>query len=110
MPAQALFGTRSPLASLPGGSSQLNTSGHYFAPRCAFRFVGLAFLVKGLDGESADRAIIVSPQCASSSDPVREIKYQILQFRDVVQFRHPFAWCQSCTMPSVSSSTNLKNI
>jgi hypothetical protein len=34
---------------------------------------------RGLNGESADRAIIMSPQCASSSDTVREIKYQILQ-------------------------------
>jgi hypothetical protein len=33
---------------------------------------------RGLDGESADRAIIMSPQCASSSDTVGEIKYQIL--------------------------------
>jgi hypothetical protein len=32
----------------------------------------------GLDGESADRAIIMSPRCASSSDTVREIEYQIL--------------------------------
>jgi hypothetical protein len=33
----------------------------------------------GLDGESADQAIIMSPRCASSSDTVREIEYQILQ-------------------------------
>jgi hypothetical protein len=33
----------------------------------------------GLDRESADRAIInITPRCASSSDTVREIKYQIL--------------------------------
>jgi hypothetical protein len=34
----------------------------------------------GLDGESVDRAIIMPPRCASSSDTVREIEYQILQF------------------------------
>src|SRR5262249_51465430 len=50
-------GLASPLASLPGVSSQLNTSGRHFAPRRAgmpcvlsllhsFRFIGLAFLVK----------------------------------------------------------------
>ena len=31
----------------------------------------------GLDGESADRAIVMPPQCVSS-DTVREIEYQIL--------------------------------
>src|SRR4029450_5788506 len=34
----------------------------------------------GLDGERADRAIIMPPRCASSSDIVREIKYRILHF------------------------------
>src|SRR5262249_29386823 len=49
----------SPLVSSRGVSSQLNTSGRYFAPRRAgmpcvlsllhsFRFIGLAFLVKGV--------------------------------------------------------------
>src|SRR5262245_38663555 len=33
----------------------------------------------GLDGESADRAIIMPPPRALSSDTVREIEYQILQ-------------------------------
>src|SRR5262245_36264688 len=32
----------------------------------------------GLDGESADRAIIMPPRCASSSDTVQENEYQIL--------------------------------
>src|SRR4029450_10722439 len=38
----------------------------------------------GLDGESADRAIIMPPRCASSSDIVREIKYRILQIMTVL--------------------------
>jgi lysylphosphatidylglycerol synthetase-like protein (DUF2156 family) len=38
----------------------------------------------GLDGESANRAIIIPPRCASSSDTVREIEYQILQIISVL--------------------------
>jgi hypothetical protein len=38
----------------------------------------------GLDGESADRAIIMPPRCASSSDTVREIEYQILHMNSLV--------------------------
>jgi hypothetical protein len=33
----------------------------------------------GLDGESADRAIIKVARCAPRSDNVREVKYRILQ-------------------------------
>ena len=46
------------------------------SPKAAFAARGAG---AGLDGESADRAIVMPPQCVSSSDTVREIEYQILQ-------------------------------
>jgi hypothetical protein len=75
----------------------------------------------GLDGESADRAIIMSPRCASSSDTVREIEYQILHVNMAVvvatpHFASPTSWLpidqrtakrQQASFDAVSAATHL---
>jgi hypothetical protein len=54
----------------------------------------------GLDGESADRAIIMPPRCALSSDTVRENEYQILQF--ITLLGGAAAWPLATTSPPTS--------
>jgi hypothetical protein len=76
----------------------------------------------GLDGESADRAIIMSLRCASSSDTVREIEYQILHVNVAVvvvatpHFASPTSWLpidqrtakrQQASFDAVSAATHL---
>jgi hypothetical protein len=75
----------------------------------------------GLDGESADRAIIMSLRCASSSDTVREIEYQILHVNVAVvvatpHFASPTSWLpidqrtakrQRASFDAVSAATHL---